>query len=611
MSTPPDEPTPTQTSLLRALIKPALLIFAVPAFAWWFGGHVTAGFDQRIMESALASVAQEPGLTDVEREAARNFYTVVRASEVCASDDPGLARLRTNMTAACSEFTQLYWIQRAGLVSIGLGLLTALIGGAAVAAAMRSRAAQLSAFRVAWGSLRLISAAQVVIQGALCVALSYWVTAYFFEIYVVKLIFMVAIFALWAIGGVLLGIFAKVDTTQTVEGALITEGEAPALWARLRELAATIGTEPPVRVIGGIDDNFFVTENPVVLNGERLEGRTLFMSLSLLRGFDAAEAEAVLCHELAHFSGGDTTHSRSLTPMRAKYAQYLNLLEGNPLCMPVFFTMLAFWRGFELALAQTSRERELRADRIAAENTRPDAIARALLKVSAWSRYRVEVEEALFDQDQVLSSVNIADRVRGGFAEFVRSDRLLSLQKSETPHPMDSHPPNAVRFAALGVELPEPAWPEVLLAPTVDSWHGRIPVAEAVESALWAVYEARFASSQRLKVAVGLSPQSPEEIALVEEYFPRLVFADKRGADAVVLTWDRVEHDGWCLPLEDITNAMMDEGVLGKYLLLTAASGKQKIKLRGLPDQEQLVEIFGRYLGRARFARAVRVARSS
>ena len=38
---------------------------------------------------------------------------------------------------------------------------------------------------------------------------------------------------------------------------------------------------------------------------------------------------AVLSHELAHFSGGDTTHSRGLTPMRAKYAQYLNILEGK------------------------------------------------------------------------------------------------------------------------------------------------------------------------------------------------------------------------------------------------------------------------------------------
>ncbi|MEY3211339.1 MAG: hypothetical protein RIT28_1820 [Pseudomonadota bacterium] len=603
-------PTATQTSLLRALLKPALWIFAVPAFAWWFGGHVTAAFDQMFTEGALASVAQEPGLTDVEREAARNFYTVVRASEVCASDDPGLAELRASLSSACSDFAQLAWIRRGGLVSVGLGLLTALIGGVAVAAAMRSRAAQLPAFRLAWGSLRLISAAQVVIQGALCVALSYWVTAYFVEVYVVKLIVIVAIFALWAVGAVLMGIFAKVDTKQTVEGALISEAEAPALWARLRELAATIGTEPPARVIGGIDDNFFVTENPVILNGERLEGRTLFMSLSLLRGFDAAEAEAVMCHELAHFSGGDTTHSRSLTPMRAKYAQYLNVLQGNPLCLPVFFTMLAFWRGFELALAQTSRERELRADRIAAENTRPEAVARSLLKVSAWSRYRVEVENALFGQTQVLSSVNIADRVRGGFAEFVASDRLLRLQENETPHPMDSHPPNRVRFAALGVALPESSWPEVLLAPTDDSWHGRIPVAEAIEAALWADYEARFAAGQRLKVAIELTPRTPEEVALVEEYFPRLVFADKRGADAVVLTWDRVEHDGWFLRLEDITGAMLDDGVLGKHLLLNAASGKQKINLRSLPEQEQLLHRLGWYLGRARRAREVREASS-
>jgi hypothetical protein len=73
-----------------------------------------------------------------------------------------------------------------------------------------------------------------------------------------------------------------------------------------------------------------------------------------------------------------------------------------------------------------------------------------------------------------------------------------------------------------------------------------------------------------------------------------------------VLTWDRVEHDGWFMRHEDITNAMLDDGVLGKQLVLTGAGGKQKINLRTLPEQEQLVQLLGRYLGRARRAKEVR-----
>lgn len=597
---------PTRAALLRGLVKPALLIFAVPVFAAWFGGHVEARFDERLQEAALTQLDAQPGLADTEREALRAFYRTVRPSVVCAGDDPAEADLREILASACPDYTQLRWLKGAGLVSIGLGVLTALIGGLAVAAAMRSRAAQLPAFRVAWGSLRLIGAAQIVIQGALCVALSYWVTAYFLEVFVVKLIFVVLVLALWGIGAALLGIFAKVDITQKVEGALLTEAVAPTLWARLRELAAQIGAEPPERVIVGIDDNFFVTENPIQHGGTRYTGRTLFMSLTLLRGLDVSEAEAVMCHELAHFSGGDTTHSRGLTPLRAKYAAYLDTLEGNLLCLPVFYTMLAFWRAFDLALAQTSRERELRADRIAAEHTRPDAVARALLKIAAWSRYRAEVEHALFSQSQVLSTVNIADRVRGGFAEFVRSDRLLDLRSGETPHPMDSHPPNAERFAALGVALPEEAWPEVLLSPVEDSWHRRVPVAEAVEAALWEDYEARFAAGQRLKVAIELTPRTPEEIALVEEYFPTLRFDDRQGVESVVLSWEGIAHDGWRLNHDEITDAALDDGVLGEHLVLTAASGKQKINLRNLPEQEQLVNFLGRYLGRARRAQEIR-----
>ena len=51
---------------------------------------------------------------------------------------------------------------------------------------------------------------------------------------------------------------------------------------------------------------------------------------------------------------------------------------------------------------------------------------------------------------------------------------------------------------------------------------------------------------------------------------------------------------------------MLDDGVLGKQLVLTGAGGKQKINLRTLPEQEQLVQLLGRYLGRARRAKEVR-----
>ena len=610
MPSPLGAPSSTFASLLWTLGRAALWIFTVPTFILWSGARAMADHDEHVRDVALTSVDQATGLTETEREALRAEYSELRPRELCVGLDAAYAGRAHSLSELCAEYTRHLQIRRVSLFSIGLGLLMAAIGAVAVIVAARAREAQIPAFRWAWGSLRLVSTLQVGLHGGIILATMFRVSKFWIKFYQPLLLLIAGGLALWAVVATLRGIFTKADVVTTAEGALVTEEAAPALWARLRELAAQLDTEPPVRVIGGIDDNFFVTEIPVLLNGERLEGRTLYMSLTLLRGLDAAEAEAVMCHELAHFSGGDTTHSRVFTPLLLNAAQHLDSLLGNPLYLPVYFTLRTLWQGFELALAQTSRERELRADRIAAERTHPEAVARSLLKCAAWSCYRAEVESVLFGQAQVLSSVNIADRVRAGFAEFVGSDGLSRLPIRKTPHPMDSHPPNAERFAAVGVELPESVWPEVLLAPIKHSWNDQIPVAEAVEAALWAEYEARFAAGQRLKVAAELSPRSPEEVDLVEEYYPRRIFLNTEGAHAVVLTWDRLEHDGWFLRHEDISEVMLDDGVLGKQLVLTGAGGKQKINLRTLPEQEQLVQLLGRYLGRARRAKEVREASS-
>ena len=54
---------------------------------------------------------------------------------------------------------------------------------------------------------------------------------------------------------------------STVEGEVITRAASPALWARVDGLCRRLGTRPATHIVGGIDDNFFVTEHPVHLTG--------------------------------------------------------------------------------------------------------------------------------------------------------------------------------------------------------------------------------------------------------------------------------------------------------------------------------------------------------
>ena len=131
--------------------------------------------------------------------------------------------------------------------------------------AFASRELQYVSFVAGWNILRVASAFQVLIQGFIAVMLSFWVTVVLTERYFIKLVAIIAIAALVAAFTVIVAIFRKPDDTLTVEGEVITRAASPALWARVDGLCRRLGTQPVTHIVGGIDDNFFVTEHPVHL----------------------------------------------------------------------------------------------------------------------------------------------------------------------------------------------------------------------------------------------------------------------------------------------------------------------------------------------------------
>src|SRR5690606_28099334 len=102
--------------------------------------------------------------------------------------------------------------------------------------------------------------------------------------------------------------------------------ETNPFWRELKGICDQVGTELPDQVIVGIDDRFFVIETPVCVNGTWYAGRTLYVSLSMLKQLSGREADAVLAHEMAHFSGNDTLHSQKIAPLLSRYQLYLQLL---------------------------------------------------------------------------------------------------------------------------------------------------------------------------------------------------------------------------------------------------------------------------------------------
>jgi Zn-dependent protease with chaperone function len=329
-------------------------------------------------------------------------------SEILRGDYPELAGIEEGLAPELvKNYRVFHWMILIAIYCLMSGVAVFVIALLSVLCSLASQAAQYWSLSIGWHILRLFALTQVVAQGALGVALSYWVTAFWFESISIKLIAIVAICTVVAAGTLVLTIFRKLNSIHPIDGRAIDTAQQDPLMRHLRELATSLGTKCPAQIVAGIDSNFFVTEQPVTAGTQRLEGSTLFISLSLLRILSRSEANAVFAHEMAHFSGSDTLYSKKISPLLRRYEAYLSALRVGP----VFSFMLFFWSLYQWSLNKLSRAREFRADGIAAGATSPADLAGALLKIEAYSSYRAKVEDEMFGVDRIQESMKISDQV--------------------------------------------------------------------------------------------------------------------------------------------------------------------------------------------------------
>ena len=398
-------------------------------------------------------------------------------------------------------------------------------------------------------------------------------------------------------------------------GAVVDDRRAPALWQRIRALAQSIGTPPPQHLVVGIDNNFFVTEQPLRIGEQRIEGRSLFVSLPLLRVLAQSEADAVLAHELGHFAGGDTRDSARLGPAVTRYDLYRHHMHEGGLTKSVAF-LLDFYRVmFELALQRSSREREFAADRVAAERTSPRDIAHSLVKISAYSEYRARIQRQLFEQDvRHDDRIGFAERIAAGLQGFVQSEQFLrAMRAGSVPHPFDSHPPIAERMKQAGHPVAESDYARIACDAPASSWAVDIVDADGIESALWQVFERQFAQAHEEELAWRYLPETEEERQIVLRYFPPVRTALPKGRvleinhegivdpDAgTLIEWDSIDRMNFDKPFMQATRLVIAHANRGPR------AGKTTPLKLGLDDKGQnaLGEVLGKYQARHKASRA-------
>lgn len=307
----------------------------------------------------------------------------------------------------------------------------------------------------------------------------------------------------------------------------LTREQAPRLYARVDEMTDAIGAPRlhAIAIDNSINAGALEEHRGVSLRPTR---RVLILGLPLLRLLDTAAAEAVIAHELGHFSRRHGRLGHWLYRTRAAWTAWAaSVREDEDDSSPWdraganFAELFLPW--FSRASEAHSRRCEFEADALAAQWASPEALARALLLI----------EIAVMRQGEAPTSLDV-DALRASAeppAQWADQAAQELLAHPPTPEeiaealrhrqPQGSHPPHRQRMEALGVvgesiELRPPAWEESAAAQWLDGvWpelcQARGPWAGVGERLSWAMaHEALVGLDADSRPVLPQLPELPE-----------------------------------------------------------------------------------------------------
>ncbi|TGX52169.1 peptidase M48 [Sphingomonas gei] len=339
-----------------------------------------------------------------------------------------------------------------------------------------------------------------------------------------------------------------------IDGRSVSRSEAPGLWQWIDGLADRLRALLPDQIVVGLTRGFFVTSGPKLLSpgGERFEGRTLYLPLPYLPLLRQDEAEAIIGHELGHFTGGDTEYSLRFVPIYAGVNRSLAAMvlagrgaDGSDglITRPAVELGLFVMERFDRAVLHWSRLREFAADEAGARITSPEAQARALLRTDAVEGRIAETLGDAFHHPETAPADLVAATLDRAWEHGL--DDPSGIEEPPQAHPTDTHPPRHQRLAALGV-TPCPALLAEVTAPPAADAMARVRALFAAPDQLFGDLTADFTGGAR--EAHRAHRESLETAAAAVD------------AEAM-LVCDSTKAGGWALTVGGVIFAAMAIGV--------------------------------------------------
>jgi Zn-dependent protease with chaperone function len=502
-------------ALFKSLLIPVLtLAFFIAAPHW---------LNQKLRTELTHSLNADPNLSPEARSARLDRIARMDFQQVCLDCPPGEERLHANLERAgvVGNFQRLRW---------GLWLSLVLVGGLGVAIgavfalnrqAGQSQAGLIHSYRLSWKIAVAAALAKVFFLIPLLTYGLFEFSVLLSNHYFPKLLLVIilgGVFALWKSAGILL---KKIPLEFNEPLAReVTPAEAPELWQAVRTAAGRLHTTPPDRILIGLQLNFYVTELAVKYETGRTEGKTLFLSLPLLRQLSEAEIVAIIGHELGHFIGEDTKLTREFYPLRLKVqATMLAMARSGWVGWPSAQFLNFFTWCFGETERTASRSRELLADQKAAALTSPSTAAGALVRfqvaVEAFQRGLKEAVKtpALNPLDLPLQTI-VQNQLAPETAFWTQ------LFEKKLPHPLDTHPSLQIRLEALGQTIGVAEAQAIALAPSASAYAQWLAGHDTLFASLNQQAVAALAKMRSRSEVVEADYQTASGRELLDRHFP-------------------------------------------------------------------------------------------
>lgn len=243
------------------------------------------------------------------------------------------------------------------------------------------------------------------------------------------------------------------DDGEEPPGVLITEAAEPAFWAHIQGLAAAVGTRGPreIRLIAAV--NAGVSERSHLL-GLVPGRRRMFIGVPLLLALPPEQFDAVLAHELGHYSNKDTRLGALIQRGRVSVLTAAHFASDQPALIARLFRSYA--KLYFAVSESISRRQEYAADVHAARVAGRANAAAALREIPALDQAFGFYLDRYASAGTGLGLLPRPEDLLSGFGSLLADparkaelDEIRANPREEKEDKYDSHPPLGHRIAAI------------------------------------------------------------------------------------------------------------------------------------------------------------------